>query len=525
MSSEIANTTEKSPEIRKKVFVIKAKQNGLKSAENFLKNRTWEIISASDMKIALATLFRHKIDYAMIGVDHVHPHVLKLPEIIAQTIKIPVILFAENMTPQAAHVLRTVRHPYILFPPVSGPAIERMLLKIEKDRTQSAARPADARTMESGASDPSTIRISEGGGAFDHAQMNGSFSEEDIAKLFAGEGLSPMMNSNEAGQTGSLNSAMQNGNGMGIGMGAMQNGNGSGAPMSEVQPAAGSHIGANKTPSLRKGSTIDLSLWPQNNKPQSDSLEPSKNPTQDSFAPYVEDMGGYDRQIPHQSVLINGTEHALQKAANHGALEAPQTISPTTSSNVACFAVRSSGVWGAIVVAYGKDRIVDRKFANDLQDHLLIYMQENGIEFKIEDVMNLTIKQVKFEEWSEKEAVFLRKSIHEGCELALGFFINTGPNGELAPSVRNDMLKVNIDEIRADHSLDFDVYLYFPENGKYLRYVGKDGHLSGKQWDRLTAGGVTELHIRKESEADISRYRMKNFLNDKITDFNNKKAS
>ena len=144
MSDDSANMQNRTQDARKKVFVIKAKFSSLKPAENFLKNRPWELISASEMKNAVATLFSHKFDYAMIGVDHAHPHVLKLPDIISQTIKIPVILFAENMTPQAAHALRTTRHPYVIFPPVSGPAIERMLLRIAKDKSNHGCPPLRA---------------------------------------------------------------------------------------------------------------------------------------------------------------------------------------------------------------------------------------------------------------------------------------------------------------------------------------------------------------------------------------------
>ncbi len=562
MSDDSANMPKQTQDARKKVFVIKAKPNGLKSAENFLKNRTWELVSAHEMKIALATLFRHNVDYAMIGVDHPHAHVLKLPDIIAQTIKIPVILFAENMTPQAANVLRTSRHPYVLFPPVSGPAIERMLLRIEKDRSQLLQRSSDTRISDALAADSTEIRISSGAGAFEHSQMNGSFSEEDIAKLFEGDGLSPMLSATqdgvssdmmtgyqkgasshsiseeqEGGSSHSLSemqaghgsadpmSEMQKGHGSSHAMSEMQKGNGSSQAMSETQhaqPAAPT----SKSSSLRKGSTIDLSLWPGNVKPPIPSKDKSQAPSgNDSFTPKVEDAGGYDRQVRHKSLMENGAEMALEKAAVKAPTDAtPVATISTKSTSVGCFAVQSDGVSGVIVVAYGNDRIVDRKFANDLQDHLLIFMKENGIDFKIADIMNLKIEQVEFEEWSEREAVFLRKSIHAGCELALGFFINTSPKGRLETSTEKHMLKMSIDEIRVDHSLEFDVYLYLPQNGKYIRYAGKSGNMSGQQRDRLTKKGVTELHVKKEAESEISRYRMKNFLNDKISHYN-KKAS
>lgn len=537
MSDDSANMLDQTPEARKKVFVIKAKSNSLKPAENFLKNRTWEIISAHEMRVALATLFRHNIDYAMIGVDHPHSHVLKLLDIINQTIKIPVILFAETMTPQAAHMLRTTKHPYVLFPPVSGPAIERMLLKIEKDRSQQLQRTSETRFSDLLPDDSTAIRISSTGpGAFDHSQMNGSFSEADIAKLFEGDGLSPMMSATQEGLKSDILSLYQKGasshsiseeqeGDSALSLSEMQAGHGSAPLLSETQhaqPAAST----SKSSSVRKGSTIDLSLWPGTIKPPSAASEKRHNPVGDSsFKPKIADAGGYDRQVRHKSLMENGTEAALAKAVVADATDTPPVaISSAKSTNVGCFAVQSDGVSGVIVVAYGNDRIVDRKFANDLQDHLLIFMKENGLEFKIEDIINLKIEQVEFEEWSEREAVFLSKSIHAGCELALGFFINTSPKGRLEPSAQKHMLKMSLSEIRVDHSLEFDVYLYLPQNGKYIRYVGKSGNLSGLQRDKLTQKGVTELHVKKEAETEISRYRMKNFLNDKINHYNKKSS-
>ena len=573
MSSEADKAEEKAKQNHSKVFVIKAKPTGLKSAENFLKNRTWDIISSADMKTALATLFRHHIDYALIGVDHTHPHVLKLPDIIAQTIKIPVILFAETLTPQASQMLRQAKHPYVLFPPVSGPAIERMLLRIEKDRLAAvAAKNEEVRQGEAGAADNNAnIRVAEGnGGAFAQNQMNSSFSLEDIAKLFEGDGQSQMHNATSDGNTGSLMSNMQGGAGGQSMSGGMQAGHGAGGAMNSTQAGAngGAMTGMNNSPTglghgvampdaatgglhgalagqlggvgaaglsgLQAGASTDpgaaKSASPQRNMSKIDiSPKPATMPPRNSksadengvepFSSGLMEAGGYHRQIPNQSILEAGTEHALMKSSALS-MDAPRAIPLAANSNVGCFAVESSGVSGVIVVAFGSDLVIDKKFSHDLQDHLLLYMQENGIQFSIDDVMNLKIEQVAFEEWTQQEALFLRKSIHAGSELALAFFINTEPQGRLEQSIHNHMLKVNIDEIRADNSLEFDVYLYFPENQKYIRYVSKDGALSGNQWNRLTAGGVTEVHVKKEAESDISRYRMKNFLNDKITSFN-----
>ncbi|MEK6556131.1 MAG: hypothetical protein AABZ31_12875, partial [Bdellovibrionota bacterium] len=41
--------------VKQKLFILKAKAKNLKNAEQFLKNRDFEIVSTTDMKIAIST--------------------------------------------------------------------------------------------------------------------------------------------------------------------------------------------------------------------------------------------------------------------------------------------------------------------------------------------------------------------------------------------------------------------------------------------------------------------------------------
>ena len=70
--------------------------------------------------------------------------------------------------------------------------------------------------------------------------------------------------------------------------------------------------------------------------------------------------------------------------------------------------------------------------------------------------------------------------------------------------------------------MEFDVYVYLPENNKYVIYTPKGGTFYTRQKDRLLEKGVQRMHLKKESIGDVKRYRAQNYLNDKISQYKNR---
>lgn len=582
------DTAEATDVARKSIFILKAKPHSLRSAENFLGNRNWDIRPTTDVKMALMSLLKEPVDYALIGVDHANPNVTRLPDILSQTLKIPIILFAESMTPQSSLLLRSSKYPHILFPPVSGPSIERMLLKIEKEKTLAA---------------------SEKAGESNSSGQGNSFADQDMAKVFAGEGQSPMLGTNltfgapqpggpasKAGLFGlegrtqqgdskqngisydprsqgfnpsapdltglesneslalNLNSSPRSGAGPGTqhdatsgrGVNPGRDAGGSIAdrrdPGSTALGAAASDFATGSGSSSGSGSSQSAASTVGFRQRQTPSLP--KNPLfTDGFDPHLPSMDplqalanlerqdllltpndpNYKRVIEHQSILSSCTKMALTSVAI--ATSAPSPLIPLLqNSNVACFDVESPNVSGVVVVAFGSDRQADAKFTHDLRGKVLSYMKEHDIDFTVNDAMNLKIERVEFQAWSANEALFLHKSVHAGDEIALSFFMNSDLKTPLEVSEDSRMLKISIDEIRTGVPLDFDVYLHFPANQKYVRYVGRSGTMTSTQWNRLTAGGVSEMHVQKASAPLVKRYRVQNFINDTVEAYIAKKT-
>jgi hypothetical protein len=163
-----------------------------------------------------------------------------------------------------------------------------------------------------------------------------------------------------------------------------------------------------------------------------------------------------------------------------------------------------------------KNRKIDQAFIDSVKTKLFKFLKENGEEVKDGDGMEIKIKQVDFEPWALEYAEFLRKSVHEGNEVAMAFFPRRPIKAILEDSHHKDMAKIQLNELDGDRQVEFDLYVYLPTNNKYVLYTPKGGVFYNKQMDRLKKQGVTHMHVQKDAVAAISKYKAQNYLNDMI---------
>ncbi|MFP5520678.1 MAG: hypothetical protein ACLGGX_12295 [Bdellovibrionia bacterium] len=76
--------------------------------------------------------------FVLISSDHPNKKVANLPRILTSAFPVCVVMFGESTSPAAYKKLSTHPAEYKLFPPVSGPAVERIVNKYIKDQTQKA---------------------------------------------------------------------------------------------------------------------------------------------------------------------------------------------------------------------------------------------------------------------------------------------------------------------------------------------------------------------------------------------------
>ena len=113
-----------------KLFFIISPKYKLGAVENFLKKRDYLVYSESDVKAGLLQLIEIQPDFVFIALDHPNPKVALLPQIIEQCIETNVIPFTHAGGKNEIKKLDESTLIHKIYPPLSGPAVERMTLKI-----------------------------------------------------------------------------------------------------------------------------------------------------------------------------------------------------------------------------------------------------------------------------------------------------------------------------------------------------------------------------------------------------------
>lgn len=223
------------------------------------------------------------------------------------------------------------------------------------------------------------------------------------------------------------------------------------------------------------------------------------------------------------SIILKGTKQALDQTVqiNDGVVK----HAVQDSSQVACIVVESEKFNGYLIAALGKNRKMDGPFIKAVQDRLFKFLKENGENVADKESLNLKIKKVEFEDWALEYAEFLKKSVHNGDEIAMAFFPIPNARTEVGESASATMASVKLSEMEGDKQVEFNMYLYLPSNKKYILYTPKGGKFYSTQKGRLEEKGVKEVHMLKSEVNDLAKYKAQNYLNTLIESYKQKKSS
>lgn len=660
-------------EIRKSILILRAQSKGIQGVETFLRNREWHIHSTTDLKAFLVHLVQHKPSFVMISIDHTNRKVKKLPKLLTQAFPVFVIAFAETAKTTTFKDLQDSGTPYRINPPLTGPAVERMVNKIIKDQEVEKVNQAqrasgggdlaggsgDERITVAGSADAASIAVQggSGGSAADiirRMMSDGGDSEHEHegdssaapAVMVGGDGPSGKSPSHGSasgggplilgqshparrealildpsarpeategpslvgtmpgdapsvmvakGQRAQHHQATEEGLAPDMGPAGYIEGEDPGEESSARQvgvlaPSLSARSSGPEssqeggyTPSGEADSdgsvapAMNGGAWGQNKKRKSSSdsaaaplpsyseedIEgldrPSRAREETSAPPLVgradeHKARGLDVREGFQSgknssengpatkkesktivtgsrgweksesIIVRGTQRALDETVRvkEGHRD-EDTQKVSSATNVACLIIESAKFSGYLVAALGKDRKVDEKFVNLIKDRLCRFLKESGEQVDSENSMSLKIKKVDFEDWALEYADFLRKSVHDGEEIAMAFFPFAEAKTEVGESASVDMGSVKIDELQGDVTVEFNLYIHLPSNNKYILYTPRNSTFYGNQKERLSKMGVTHMHVKRTELQDVSKYRAQNYLNSKIEEFQNRR--
>lgn len=402
-------------EISKKLLILSSQPSALKNVEIYLKNRQWELTIVNDLKQALHAVIQSQPRYIMLSLSTPNPKVKNLAAALMRMMPCCTIVFNEASTTQSIRALDQLNHPYTLYPMISGPAIERMIQKFEKD--QSNKQELNSETQE-----------------IKGNSTQGDSQDSDIIRL----GNKPQQN---------LDSLMR--------------------------------------------------------------LLDQTNDTQETIV------------LKEKTAVQEGTQQVLEDVLEVGSGEVKESLEQ--SSNIACITLESPKFSGYLIAAMGKNRSIDPEFVKLIRERLTKFLRNKGEQVEDGEAMNLKLKEVDFEDWALEYADFLKKSVHNGDEVAFAFIPTQEVNTKYIKAANADMIAISIDEFKNDVEVDFNLYLFFPKNEKYYLYTAKGFKFFDHQRDRLRGQGVTHVHILKSDLNEYKKYRAQKFLNSKIEEFESKK--
>lgn len=116
------------------LLIIKSTARALEPAEEILKRHGWNLISTTEIDEAISIMLKHQPQFVMISVDHPSRKLMAFRQVIQQSFSCCVIMFAEYLDTQSYKRLANSKTEYLVYPPVTGPAIERTINKYHKDQ-------------------------------------------------------------------------------------------------------------------------------------------------------------------------------------------------------------------------------------------------------------------------------------------------------------------------------------------------------------------------------------------------------
>ncbi len=538
--------------IKKNLLIIKSKSYRMEGVKHFLENRDWRVYITSDLKSGLEYMLSEQPAFIMISMDHPAKAVRKLPRVLPQVSQACIIPFAENSSSASSKALNDVNSRFAIFPPVTGPAIERTVFKFLQGEKPKAQRPEGSLGVrEEGAAgeghaefatpdhyvdpesdqpgfvsskskSPSEMQVLTGGAKNEAGGLPGTYVQSGDVRTSLGtsfdmNALASLLKGDGKGDT--EDSEFQTGDDMGDWRLPKK--------LDHQHKEGGNLIAlANKGPQKKPGEVGGFTGFDADSSGEKGSLRARQredlilnNPEKDSagnFRPSQMRIQSGAGKWGDDSLISIGTKQALAQVS-----DSPVDVHNQLGStdNVACIAVESSRFAGYLVTAFGHQRKIDAAFVTLVKHRLFKFLSENGEQISREEQLHISIKEVAFEAWSLECAEFLRKSIHQGTEVAMAFFPNSQAYTHVGESKDERMAAVHIEDLKGDTQVEFNLYLYLASNDKYILYTPRGSKFYEKQRTKLLTSGVTSMHVEKTAVEDFSKYKAQNYLNGQIAEY------
>ncbi|MGE3758948.1 MAG: hypothetical protein AB7H97_14400, partial [Pseudobdellovibrionaceae bacterium] len=393
----------------------------LRQPEIYLTNRKWQVRSTMDLKEMLNFVISSPPDLVLISCQHPSPKIKTLPKVLAQAFSCHVLPYADEPAPAVMRVLNEINADFGIFPPVSGPAIERTIAKVLKRISDITSGNTKPKTTDGGLYIPPSPN--------DLIAIRGQQeAKEAINKILQSEKSTPASPVIQKGIDGRTEALVDKGEKQTTRQATQQGLKGTVEHKNFQEPTKpkAAHLLADNS-----GNAVAGNLKSENGKaPHTHEEQKTKS---------VESSKGFevdDRKFAREKTTSNLKEKKpnpfLGSAFEEGIataiemsvvkLKKPKPESVSNTENVACISVKSRKISGYLIAALGKNKKVDFPFLSRVQKHLRDSLLTLGEVLENEIAFDFALEPLDFQNWVAKDADFLKTSFHQGDQLKMAFF-------------------------------------------------------------------------------------------------------
>jgi hypothetical protein len=548
-------------EVREKkvLLFIKSPGQNLKSVESFLKKRNFEIHTSTDLQEALAVGMEIKPDFVFIAWDHTSPNIVNLPKLFMQTVVTQVVPYVMHNNRESMRKLSTCPLNPKLYPPLSGPAIERLVLKISKQQAEEEASIEKVKSKISAKKESEMIQITSklkapkaepnfnlGGNSanssIDQSQPNNrsdQTTDSSTYNKFQSAHKSAQINSIldqgkdgyliQPSLTDQLKTSLKNTTDSKIKvpleniLNTLAENTNPGFDLSSLDPTlAGSKTSGIMQEGKGTGSFKKATSAGNGNMNLGTQIEKSVTAGTESHFATASGNGSMNLGTQIESrAEANGDLNDFNKVFKENSVHEADLSSAKLRSY--CMAVFSH-TWCGYVLLTTEATLdfstADLVFSEWYKEHFENFLELEESDFFEFRLLNKTTLAVAANEAEYSDTIDVC-----GYETHIHFFTEDPNNMSVNKTSDGEFIKVPTKDIPINEDLEFSVHLYLIENKKYLLYTQAYKQLSEIQKQRLVSNQIQTVFTPTLHEYAYKKFLAENSIRRIVSKFKDSKAS
>ncbi len=463
------------------LFFIKSPTHNISAVESYLKKRNFRVIVESSLKEGMQKIITESPNYIFLAWDHPMEQIRSIHKLIYQTSVAPIIPYIMSTQREQIVQLESSGFEHKLYPPLSGPAVQRVLAKSEKKNSeieqtfnQTKLEFQQAKVRES-----QMIQVK-------------SFLKDD-----------PMPEISDFKPVQQVKSATDN-------------------LMEQALKARNRLKQFAQTPSIaKKTDDLDMPSISGSNEelsfPEISDIEVNLNENQKTNLDVI-----FEHTVKPDFIDV------LETYATDSA-----TFQPVQKTKKLHVLIVDEKKWTGYLVVSSEGHL-EKAAAEAILSNWVKRMIEQDEEKEMPEIdsfekdpeylfLECETPEFNFVKFSELKSDYSKEIDHEGKKTSISFFAYSPLHVLGTVHEKYNYIKVPTESLLNQTMLEFSVYIFLPENKKFVLYYKANSELDLEKMPRLKSKKMNIVYGSVEHEKELTMYRAKYNLLNSINFFNKKK--